>query len=117
MPLIKKTGLERALPNYRLVSNLSFLSKLLEKVMLQQMMVHIDNNSLLPDYQSAYRVIYSTEMVLLIKLCDTILNNMELQRVIVMAALDLSEAFDTVDHVILHSVLQKRFAVTGHPLQ
>ena len=116
LPLLKKPGLEPALSNYRPVSNLTFLSKVLEKIVLQQVVAHVDAHSLLPDYQSAYRANYSTEMVLL-RLCDTVLNNMEQQRVTIMAALDLSAAFDTVDHSILQSVLLRRFAISDTVLQ
>ena len=56
-PLLKKIGSELIPSNYRPVSNLSFLSKLLEKCALQQFNNHCDTNKLLPDYQSAYRKI------------------------------------------------------------
>ena len=54
-PLIKKKGLECILKNYRPVSNLSFISKLVERACLDQFMSFIENNKLLPSYQSAYR--------------------------------------------------------------
>ena len=53
-PLLKKTGLELTTSNYRPVSNLTFLSKVVEKAALNQLVAHFDNN-LMPDYQSAYR--------------------------------------------------------------
>ena len=59
-PLLKKLGSELTPSNYRPVSNLSFLSKLLEKCALQQFNKHCITNKLLPDYQSAYRKNYST---------------------------------------------------------
>ena len=75
-PLLKKLGSELIPSNYRPVSNLSFLSKLLEKCALQQFNNHCITNKLLPDYQSAYRKNYSTETSL-IKLVNDILWAME----------------------------------------
>ena len=53
-PLLKKIGLELTTSNYRPVSNLTFLSKVVEKAALNQLVAHFDNNNLMPDYQSAY---------------------------------------------------------------
>ena len=64
-PLLKKIGLELILKNYRPVSNLSFLSKLVEKCALDQFLHHCKEYELLPDYQSAYRVGYSCETCIL----------------------------------------------------
>ena len=60
-PLLKKPGLELAESNYRPASNLNFLSKVLEKVALQQFNEHCRTFNLLPDHQSAYRQYYSCE--------------------------------------------------------
>ena len=54
-PLLKKLSSELTPSNYRPVSNLSFLSKLLEKCALHQFNNHCITNKLLPDYQLAYR--------------------------------------------------------------
>ena len=54
-PLLKKLGLELLLANYRPVSNLSFISKLVEKCALKQFIQHCDDQNLIPDYQSAYQ--------------------------------------------------------------
>ena len=78
--------------------------------MLTQFTTHCDNNDLLTDYQSAYRKNFSCETAL-VKLTDDILWSMEEQRVTAVVAIDLSAAFDMVDHSILLEVLQKRF---GH---
>ena len=64
-PLLKKTGLELITSNYRPVSNLTFLSKVVEKAALNQLVAHFDNNNLMPDYQLAYRVNQSCEMAIL----------------------------------------------------
>ena len=52
-PLIKKPTAGQEKLNYRLVSNLSFISKVAEKVILTQFTEHCDQNKLLPAYQSA----------------------------------------------------------------
>ena len=59
--LLKKKGLLLELKNYRPVSNLTFLSKILEKAALRQITDHIESNKLLPSYQSAYRKHHSVE--------------------------------------------------------
>ena len=54
-PLSKKSGLDLIYKNYRPVSNLSFLSKIIERAMLHQFNNHCDQHNLLPDFQSAHR--------------------------------------------------------------
>ena len=115
-PLLKKIRLELILKNYRPVSNLSFLSKLVEKCALDQFLLHCKQFNLLPDYQSAYRVGYSCETCIL-KLTNHILNNMEKQRITSSIFLDLSAAFDTVDHSILLDILNKHFGIADTALQ
>ena len=72
--------------------------------MLLQVSKHCDKYQLQPDYQSAYREHYSCETSIL-KISDNILWGMEAQSVTSLVALDLSAAFDTVDHEILLSIL------------
>ena len=64
-PPLKKLGLDLMMKNYRSVSNLCFLSKLVERCMLSQLISHCNTNSLIPNFQSAYREIYSTETSLI----------------------------------------------------
>ena len=71
-PQLKKKGLELLHSNYRPVSNLNFLSKVLEKLALNQFNNHCAKFHLYPDYQSAYRKHYSCETAL-IKVLDDIL--------------------------------------------
>ena len=75
-PLLKKEGLQLIMSNFRPVSNLSFISKIIEKCMLLQLSQHCNNNNLQPDYQSAYREHYSCETAVL-KLSNDILWAME----------------------------------------
>ena len=58
---------------------------------------HLESHELLPSYQSAYRQDYSTE-TLLLKIYNDILWDMEQQKISPFIAIDLSAAFDTVDH-------------------
>ena len=65
-PLLKKTSLPKnELKNYRPVSNLSFISKILEKIVANRLQAHIKNNHLSNPLQSAYRKHHSTESALL----------------------------------------------------
>ena len=109
-PLLKKAGLELIPKNYRPVSNLSFLSKVLEQCVLMRFNEHCNNHSLLPDYQSAYRPNYSCETSLL-KIINDMLWAMERKSVTARIVIDLSAAFDTVDHDILLSVLENKFSI------
>lgn len=115
-PLIKKIGMKIELKSYRPVNNLPFISKVAEKCMLAQLNEYIEEHSFLPDYLSAYRAGYSTETVLL-RMHNDILMAMENQQCIALAALDLSAAFDTVDHQVLLHILEKRMGITGQALQ
>ena len=65
-PLLKKPSLDKnELKNYRPVSNLSFLSKVVEKVVAEQINSHLVNNELSNSFQSAYKKYHSTETALL----------------------------------------------------
>ena len=111
-PLIKKKLLGTQNSNNRPVSNLSFISKIIEKVTLEQFNTHCQENSLVPEYQSAYRKNHSCETSL-VKLVNDILWNMDRQLVTSIVILDLSAAFDTVDHDLLLDILEARFGMTG----
>ena len=99
-------SLGTTMTNYRPVSNLQFISKTVERITLDQFTQHCNSNSLLPDYQSAYRKYYSCGTSL-VKLVNDILWAMEKQLVTVVVILDLSAAFNTVDHDLLLEVLEK----------
>ena len=105
-PILKKAGLDLMLPNFQPVSNLSFISKVVEKVVLTQFNKNCITHGLNLDYQSPYRANYSCETTLT-KIVNDILWAMEHQRVTSLVAIDLSTAFDMVDHSILLRVLEK----------
>ena len=73
-------------------------------------------NSLYPANQSSYRKNYSTETALL-RVKNDILLNMNKQHVTLLVLLDLSEAFDTVDHNVLLSLLHSKFGISGTALE
>ena len=107
-PYLKKPGLDLISKNYRHISNLPFISKLVEKCMLEQLLKHCKIHNLLPDFQSAYWKHYSTETSL-IRLTNDILWSMEREHITSLAILDLSAAFNTVDHGILLQILKQKF--------
>ena len=115
-PLLNKPGLDLATKNYRPVSNLSFLSKLVEQCMLKQLLQHCEDNHLLPNFQSAYQANYSTETSL-VKLVNDTLWSIEKKQITMVAILGLLAAFDTVDHDILLSILNKQFGICGNALE
>ena len=101
IPLLKKNGLDPyVLSNYRPVSLLSFLSKLLERVVAKQLVNHLESQSLFASVQSAYRPGHSTETALL-KVVNDLLSSADNGDAVILALLDQSAAFDTVDHPIL----------------
>ena len=102
---LKKPNLDPIPSNYCPVSNLSFLSKLLEKCAMDCVNEHCDFHKLLSDYQSAYQNGYSSKTAI-IRLVNDILWGMENQNVTAVMALDLLAAFNTVNHKILLSVLE-----------
>ena len=102
--------------SYRPVSNLPFLSNVVEKSVLLRFNRHCNENNLMPGYQSAYRANFSCETAL-VKLTDDLLWAMEHQEVTPLVAIDLSAAFDTVNHNLLLSVLSKKFGVVDKALK
>ena len=93
-------------------TNLPFISKLCEKVVAMQLTDHLLRNNLMEPFQSANRPNHSVETALL-RVCNDILRSMDQRKITVLALLDLSAAFDTVDHQILLHRLQSRFGITG----
>ena len=114
-PLLKKVDLCSSFPNLRLISNLSYISKLTEKAVFQQLNNHLSINKLYPKLQSAYRKYHSTETALL-KVTNDILLNMSNQQVSLLVLLDLSAAFDTIDHSILLNRLKQPLYLGLNPI-
>lgn len=114
-PLLKKAGLDLLAQNYRPVSQLSFISKTVEKCSISQLNNYLDVNGLHKDHQSAYKSKFSTETALCF-LVNNLLWAMEDGRISVLVSIDLTAAFDTVDHGVLVSVLRQNFGVDGKAL-
>ena len=76
--------------------------------MLDQIMDHCLQHNLLPDFQFAYQKNYSTETSLF-NITNDILWGTENQEIMTMLILDLSVAFDTMDHDILHTIMERTF--------
>ena len=109
-PKLKNANMDLIKKNYRPVSNLAFLSKITEKAAALQISDHVSSNQMFPEFQSAYRKNRSTETALL-RMRNDILVNMNKQQVTLLVFLDLSAAFDTVDHDILLQRLEYKFGI------
>jgi len=83
------------LKNYRLISNLPFLSKILEKVVFHKLLSHLQENNLSNPFQSAYGAGCSTETVLL-RIVNDILSALDNDNISILLLLDLSAASDTL---------------------
>ena len=115
-PLLKKPTLDPGvLANYRPISNLPFLSKILEKVVVNQLCDFLNSNSLFEDFQSGFREFHSTETAL-VRVTNDLLIASDKGFVSVLVLLDLSAAFDTIDHCILLQRLEHLIGVKGPAL-
>jgi hypothetical protein len=114
--LLKKPSLDPdELKNFRPVSNLTFVSKVVERLVSEQITEYLQEHNLMPRLQSAYRRNHSTETALLRVISD-LLAAMDHQQVSLLGLLDLSAAFDCVDHSILIERLEKTFGIRGTAL-
>jgi hypothetical protein len=113
LPHLKKHNLDsEELGNYRPISHLSFLSKLAERVVKSRLTFHLSSNSLFNTSQSAYTKFHSTESTLL-AVHNNIINAMSQQKLTALCLLDLSSAFDTIDHTVLIQRLSSWFGLNG----
>ena len=112
-PLLKKVGLDPAdVSSYRPISNLSVMSKLLEHLVAKQLVGYLTASGLLPRLQSAYRAHHSTETAVL-KVMTDILQALDTGNLAVLMLLDLSAAFDMVDHATLLHRLSVTYGLDG----
>ncbi|XP_048578379.1 uncharacterized protein LOC125560618 [Nematostella vectensis] len=115
-PSLKKHNANHLLyPNFRPVSNLPMVFKVIEKAVAEQLTKHIVSNNLDVSLQSSYKKFHSTETAL-IKVLNDILCAIDGGNSVLMLLLDLSAAFDTVDHSILLSRLSLSYGLTGNVL-
>ena len=113
MPILKKAGSDHMdVKNYRPISNLTFMSKLVEKLVYRQLVIYLEESRLLPKFQSGFRSGHSTETALQ-KVLSDILTAADSGRVSILGLLDMSATFDTVDHAILFKRLKSAYGFSG----
>lgn len=107
IPRLKKSSLDPDnCANFRPVSNLPMLAKLLERGAAEQLSDHLTNHNLLEPQQSAYRPRHSTETAI-VRVHNDICRAIGENKVVLLVLLDLSAAFDTVSHVLLLETLHR----------
>ena len=110
-PILKKASLDsETLKSYRPISNMSFLSKLVERVVADRLIAHMRDNDLYMPLQSAYRQNCSTETALL-HVHDSVIRSIDERKDVILLLIDLSAAFDTIDHDILLNTLSNTIGV------
>ena len=115
-PLLKKRSLDRGIiANYRPISKLPFISKILEKVVHAQFKSFLDEHDILEVFQSGFKTRHSTESALL-RVFNDILLATDSGHYLILVLLDLTAAFDTVDHNILVSCLQHLVGISARAL-
>ena len=114
-PLLKKMGLDLTLSNYRPVSNLAYISKIIERVVCDQLTLYTAESEKIEKFQSAYKQGHSMETAML-KVKTDLLDAINQRKVVCLVLLDLSVAFDTVNHDHLLNHLKYRFGLVGTAL-
>ena len=97
--------------NFRPVSILPVLSKVLEKIVCNQLMEHLESAKLLSNSQHGFRKGLSTETALL-KLTDEIYKNIDERKISLLILCDLSKAFDSVNHSELLEMCKEHYIDT-----
>ena len=115
-PLIKKIIWLWNFKNYMPVSNLYFISKLVERIVCVPLVEHLKTNNLYEIFQSAYRQFHSTETALL-DVQNDLLQAIDNDEGAILVLLDLSAAFDTIDHQKLLNLLNQSFGIRGVALK
>lgn len=103
-PLPKKQN-PSDMSDIRIISLLPCISKILEKVMFNQMYEFLNSNDILPAFQTGFRKYFSTSMALA-QVTDDLLSAMDKNKVSVLVLLDFSKAFDTINHKLICSKLK-----------
>ena len=116
-PILKKPKLDNeTLKNYRPVSQLKFIAKLIERCCLDQIQDYMTSNNLYSTAQSAYRPNHSCETALL-RVQNDLLQAVDRHQEVILVLLDFSAAFDTIDHNIFLRRLNHRYGIGGTALK
>uniref|UniRef100_A0A669CA98 Reverse transcriptase domain-containing protein n=1 Tax=Oreochromis niloticus TaxID=8128 RepID=A0A669CA98_ORENI len=115
-PLLKKPGLDSSvISNFRPISKLPFLSKILERIVYTQLMDYLNDSQLSAIFQSGFKPFHSMKTAL-VKVMNDILIATDHGKYAVLVLLDMTAAFDTVDHDLLISRLQHCVGISGSAL-
>ena len=115
-PSYKGKGLSSDdLGSYRPISNLPFVSKIIEKCVAIQLTEYLEKNKLLSGVQSAYRKFHSCETATL-KILNDVALLLDKKSKVILLLLDLSAAFDTVSHTALLHKLESQYRIKGNAL-
>ena len=115
-PLLKKAGIDpESFKNYRPVSDLLFLSKLIERVVDRRLFDHMSMNDLHCKYEHGYKKFHSTETLLLPLVNNTLLS-LDSGQAVIWILIDLSAAFDTVDIDLELHILESEIGICGTAL-
>ncbi|RVE45163.1 hypothetical protein evm_010186 [Chilo suppressalis] len=104
IPIPKKSN-PASFSEYRPISILPFLSKVLEKLVYRQLIVFLNQNQLLNPYQSGFRTGHSTSTAL-VKIADDIRHGMEERKLTLLTLLDFTNTFNSIDFDILLAILR-----------
>ena len=116
-PLIKKHNLDPSvLSSFKPISKLPFLSKVLEKGVLEQVQLHLDLNGITEKFQSGLISRHSIATALL-KIFNDLLLSVDSGSPAALRLLDFTAAFYTVDHQIILSRLELCVDITGNVLK
>ncbi len=115
-PLLKKKGLDcDNITNYRPISNLHTISKIVERLFLSRVLNHVEQAPCFNRFQSAYRRNHSTETAIL-RLLNDVYTTADNKSRTMLIQLDLSAAFDTIDHITLLRRLEHTFGLSDSVL-
>ncbi len=111
VPIYKSNNRQKC-ENYRPISILPTISKILERSVFNQIYKFLNDNSLLSKYQSGFRPKNST-LTALIQMCDTLYENMDNGELNGVVFLDIRKAFDSINHTILLHKMKVQFGITN----
>ena len=116
-PRLKKTSLScNELTNFRPISNLSAISKFLERAANLQLQEYLESHKLHASSQSAYRQYHSVESATL-RVHNDITQALDQQKEVIIVLIDFSSAFDTIEHTTLTNRLLHQFGISGTVLK